>query len=306
MSYFALAAAILLAGRVWGEPPEPTTSPAAPEVPVLVAGAGEPRSFVVRGIARPPAGGRLGFYFATDGERQRSAIYDVRDGVPIFLSDGRQTLIYDFQRERVVVLPSSRGYLRVDWEPDHESPIAFEFGVHGHPRLEVPNSTFRVDRFVADKGAALRLDERTPESCRYVAESPTSEQTLEVPNDATTEFRFQSRVAGSDAPALDMKAERIGEAITADLVTFPDLQRLRADVEIFEPGGEGLRRFTQFVRDGRAWAVKMALVMGPTLQKELSAVLGNPDWEELAAKDAEFGTKYRRALAAQGIEFPRK
>src|SRR5688500_3605953 len=150
-SLLLLMVSILPANERWQDNAAPSTAPAL-ALPALVAGSADSPSFVVSGVARPEDGGELGFYVASDEKRQLCALYDLRDGVPIFLSDGQRTLIYDVQGKRLIHLPSSRAFVSVDWEA---GAMEFAFGANSYTEPqpvakldELRSSTFRLDRYV--------------------------------------------------------------------------------------------------------------------------------------------------------------
>lgn len=298
---------LLPATERWQDQPAPSTAPAL-ALPALVAGSAESPSFVVSGIARPENGGELGFYVASDGKRQLCALYDIRDGVPILLSDGQRTLIYDVQGKRLIHLPSSRAFVSVDWEGGAEKPVEFAFGAKAYTEPqpnaklnELPNSAFRLDRYVADRWASLRRQEPAADTIVYIEETAESLRRVEISRAAPTAFRFTHRERDAKSTALELDARSVGEPIAPSAVTFPDLKLLGENLAIIEAEELGRAGVVRAVGSGRIWATKLALVMGPSVQADLASPLGNPNWEELAAQDEEFGSRYREALAAQGI-----
>src|SRR5687767_2925916 len=125
---FACAYAIsLLISSVRAAEPEPAKSP---DIPALIVGSEQaPKSFVVDGVMRFSADAGLAFHVATDNAKQRCAVYDPSDGIPILLSDRQQTLLYDLAKGRIVRLTSSRANVRVDWDAGKEKPLTFELKV---------------------------------------------------------------------------------------------------------------------------------------------------------------------------------
>jgi hypothetical protein len=64
-----------------------------PTIPALSSDAARP--FVVDGVCRLTAADGFGFHVASDGTKQLCAVFDPHDGTPLYLSDGKQTLLYD-------------------------------------------------------------------------------------------------------------------------------------------------------------------------------------------------------------------
>lgn len=105
-----LGAALIATGAARADARRPQ-----PKVPARVVGKPPPRSFIVQGVMRTSSAGGLAFRVAAEGERQFCAVYDPAEGTPIFLSDGWQTLVYDLANSRVVRVPISRGFVRIEW-----------------------------------------------------------------------------------------------------------------------------------------------------------------------------------------------
>lgn len=111
--------------------PASATSPALalrPAVPALVIGQRSPAAFVVDGTLRVAKRGAIAFRVVTDGDRQLCAVDDPADGTPLVLSDGEQTLLYELDGDRVLLMPNCRAYVRLDWDAAAAKPIAFSLG----------------------------------------------------------------------------------------------------------------------------------------------------------------------------------
>lgn len=282
----------------------PTTRPSVP--PLIVEG-GPPNVFMVRGIMRSNPNGGLGFYVATDGKRQVCALYDATDGTPLFLSDGQQTLVYDLDNLRVVRVPDSRGYIRVDWNSQLEKPLGFQAGVvwNSDPkRLVEDNSFFRLDRFV-EQTKALKQIQRPGEPDSFVAEREGGiTESVHIEPAIATRFRFTSKSEAESLCRLEVDATAIGAQLPKDALAFPDPSRLPADVNVTELDVRALPDFLRQVREGRPWITKIALNGGPQMREFVKEVVGDVDWQKVTERDKGYGAAYRRALAGWGVVFP--
>ena len=297
----ALILVVTLLLTVFAAAAAPATKPA---IPALIVGTAPPKSFIANGICRFSAGAGLGFHVAWDGSRQVCALYDASDGTPLFLSDGGQTLVYDLTNSRIVRVPVSRGYVRIQWNPQEVKPLSFSIGVDlksDPQKLEESSAWFRIDRFVAATPQLKPLG-RQGNSDLFAAERKDgSVESLQVgPPDAGW-FRFTSMSGGESFYRIELHATHIDEPLPASALAFPDAKRFPADVNLVDLDQQLLPAFVVFLRDGHAWMTKLAVSGGPTVQDSVGKTLGNVDWAELRERDARFGAVYRKALAEQGV-----
>ena len=275
-----------------------------PTIVPLVVGSVPPQSFIVDGIVRTSADGGIAFHVATDGERQLCALFDPNDGTPIFISDGRQSLVYDLANSRIVLVPSSRAYVEVDWNATAEKPLSFGFGVNvkSDPKLveTLKSSSFRIDRFVDPLANAPWQLGRSDRGRSFTASRTNGgvEAVEQMPGDSSW-FRFTSGKVDREFQSVELEAKHIARPIPDALIAFPDLASLRRDVDIDELSDQKLRAFLAILKDGRAWMVKLALAFGD--RENAKRLMPHTDWEELRRRDAELGARYRAALDRQGI-----
>jgi hypothetical protein len=290
---------------------------AKPTVPALTAGARPPNSFEVTGIFRFSPSGGLAFRVAGDGARQLCAVYDPGDGTPLFLSDGRETLVYDLANDRVVRVPTSRGFVRVDGEPGAAKPLSFSIGVEcksDPEKLDEANSWFRVDRFAAGTPGLEHRGRRGDWEVFAARRADGTVDSLQTrPGDATR-FRFTSTAGAGGGGGggageasfdrLEVEAARIGEPLPAAALAFPDPKRLPPDVHLTDLAQQPLPAFLGDLRGGRAWLAKMVLAAGPDKLVDARKEMPEADWDALRARDARLGAAYRKALAEQGVVLP--
>jgi hypothetical protein len=275
-----------------------------PTVPALIVGTPPPKSFVVNGIIRFSPTGGMAFHVATDGVRQVCAAYDPADGTPLFLSDGWQTLVYDLANSRVVRVSASRGNVRVDWERGKEKPLSFNFSVDFKSKpekLEEANAWFRIDRFVEGTTALKYVGKRGRWEVFAAERGDGGIESLWVEPGDPSEFRFTSTAGGASFHRLELNATKIDEPVPDAALAFPDPNRLPSDVNLTDLDEQAL---ATFLRDGRAWMVKMTLAAGPEGRNDAERVMPDVDWDALQARDATFGAAYRKALEEQGVKLP--
>ena len=277
-----------------------------PVLPPLDAGADPAVPFAVDGVCGLTATHGFGFRFATDGTRQACAVFDPRDGTPFYLSDGRQTLVYDLTNERIVRVPNSRAYVQVDWDPKDERPLRFSLGMNFDDKPEALGKTrsfFRADRFVEASARSLRRLPTADDTDLFAAErANNSVEAVQVPRGKPDWVRFTSAAAGEDFYRIHFLARVGGDAPPAP-PAFPDLGALRREIEVVEFDQQLMPDFLQFLKSGRASLAKMGLAGGPEWQKGADKVLLSPDWGELGERDRKLGGRYRAALAKQGLVF---
>ncbi len=282
--------------------------PNGPNIPALIVGGNQPQSFIVEGVTRFSKQSALGFYEATDGQKQVCAVYDSSDNTPLILSDGRETLIYDLSENRIVCLPRSTAHVRVDWDPTKDKPLNFKIGVSCRTNSEVEHDDmawFRIDRFVEASGELLRRAESDASCERYQLHRDSGKiESIEVDPQDSSWFRFASRESDQDYCRFEMNARSIGQTVPNTALVFPDSNRLAWDfmlVEIDSRRGPAL--VDSLLHDGHGWIAKLALAAGEEMQKTADSILASPDWEILRSRDHELGSKYKAALAEQRVQF---
>jgi hypothetical protein len=300
---FICCAALLLAAlRVHAAPPA-----TAPVVPALITDSSGSPSFIADGILRFSGSGALAFHIASDGKRQLCAVFDPADGTPVFLSDGDQVLVYDLGNSRIVRVPQARAYVFVDWEGGKRKPMAFSFGAqHGTANeLKKLNSYIRIDRFVSDSAKNLRQLDSPPGTVLFAAERADGKdenvEAIQQPATGADSFRFTSMRKGEDHYMLEMQVSDIGSPLPPQAFAYPNLAALRRNIAVADLDDQLLPVYAIMLRDGRAWMAKVGLSAGSDLQKQGDLMLDNPDWNELRHRDKDLGSKYRAALARQGI-----
>jgi hypothetical protein len=280
-------------------------APAAkPAVPALLIGDTPPRTFIVRGITRFTATEGFAYYIASDGKRQVCALYDPADGTPIFLSDGQQSLIYDLANDRIVRLPSSRGYIRVEWNAQSDKPLGFSLGVDYRTdpaKLPESNSRFRIDQFVAATPAFERSRDQDNAE-RFAAERKGKYVEAVKLRAGDHAFSFTSTSKGESYASLELHATNIGQPLPEGALAFPDLTRLKQQIRVQDIDEQMLPTFVVMLRDGRAWMAKMALAGGEVIRGSARKLMPTVDWDALRKRDAALGAAYRKALAEQGID----
>lgn len=279
-----------------------------PTIPALTVGAPPPRSFMARGFVRLAADGEgLAFHVATDGHKQVCALYDPADGTPLFLSDGQQTLVYDLANTRVILVPVSRGYIRVDWVAQEEKPLNFTVGVETNSdpaKLDEANSWFRIDRFVNSEHTLKQLATQDGTELFAAERKGGSVESLQrAPGDASW-FRFKSKSGGESFYRLELHVTSIDKELPKNALAFPDMKRLPENVHLTELDQQMLPQFRVLLRNGGAWVAKMTLAAGPTVRDFAEKVMPNANWTQLRERDVTFGAAYRKALAEQGVELP--
>jgi hypothetical protein len=281
------------------------------QVPALVVGDGAPaeapKSFVVDGVMRASPAMRLAYSVATDGTAHRCALIDLADGTPLFISDGSQTLAYDLAGNRIVLLRKARGSVGVDWEHGAAKPASFGFAVEPADQPIRQPLAFRIDRFLDDRRDTLVARQSRGFTVYGSArrEAKAAEGLTVDPANPPTWFEFQSRRAADPDVALQVKGSRIGMAIPPEALAFPDIDKLAAagvTVATLQPADAAADKL---VGTGTGWFAKFAANSDdPRMRAEAAKLLPpNPDWTDLARRDAELGKQYREALAKQGIRF---
>jgi hypothetical protein len=278
----------------------------APSIPPLVVGQAAPKSFVVHGAIRLARSAALGFHVATDGTKQRCAVFD-SDGTPLFLSDGQQTLVYDLANARIVRVPISRGIVFLNYDAAKEKPmnVGFAVGVKSSAdKLEEEKSEFRVDRVIEAAAGRLQRIAGEGRSVIYKSQRPNGAvDTVQMTKGDATAFDFTATKAADDFFAVELQAHRIGQAVPVAELAFPDFARMPAEAHVENLDERSLAKFIVLLRDGRTFMSKIALCTGVQDRAALKKEMPNVNWDELEARDKTFGATYRAALAAQGIRF---
>ena len=288
----------------------PTTRRA---LPALILGAAPTESFLVEGVERDAVPGGIGFHIATDRLKQVCAVYDVADGTPLFMSDGKQTLIYDLPNRRIVIAARSRAYFALKWEPPAPEKKSMRMTLGTALNSEEPNPSdediagIRLQALLTAPN--IEVLESRPDRELLVVERPNGakETILRDPRDASW-FRFASMSKGNDFYSIELTATLIGKSVPDSALAFPDIQRLRGDmpgVEIIELDVSGIIDTAKFLNSTRGWMAKFGIAHAQEGRKAAAATVPGVEWEEIQRRDRDLGKKYRAALAAQGVRFER-
>jgi hypothetical protein len=295
---FCIVAATVILGttaQLLADPPA-----TLPPVPALVVGDTPPERFVVDGVARFSKAGGLAFRVATDGTRQLCAVYDPADGTPLFLSDGQQTLIYDLANTRVVLVPHSRAFVRVEWNKDDAKPLSFQIGVGYKTKvddLKESNSWFRVDRFVEASAARLKPVDSKDNLLEFSAtRDEGSVETIQFKPGETNWLSFASKPATKTLPSLELKATHIGQRVPESLLSFPAVDQIPPEVHLTNLDEQMLPAFVVLLKDGQAYTAKVEVAAAGT--EHASEIP-----EAVRESDKKLGAAYRAALAEQGVRF---
>ena len=279
-----------------------------PTVVALTAPPEGRTSFRVAGAFRESAASGVGFRVAFDGKKEVCCVFDAADGTPLYLSDGRQALVYDLLNFRVVRAESSFAYVKVDWEAGHERPLVFGVGaalvIDATHRSRV-GPTFRLDRIVTASGEALKVVERNGDVIVFAAERPkVAVEAIQQSATDPTWFRFFSALHDQAFYRLDLTAQHIGQPVPAgEMRGFPDLAKLRQEMNLIELDAQQVAEFIAGEKKGPAWAVKLALAAGGSMREAAEKAVPGLDWGQMRRRDEVLGKMYRDALAKQGISF---
>lgn len=274
--------------------------PARPVVPPLVVGGEQPRSFIISGAMRSAGTAGIGFHIATDGQRELTAVYDLTDGTPLYLSDGSQTLVYDVANSRLVRVPTSRGGLKMDWNADAPKPLSFHMGIHysSNPdKLDEDRPGIRLDRFVRD--TEQFMVDSTNGIVRYRTIGGDSTRRIEQDPSDPSWFRFGSRSAGAPYDHLLLEARLIDRPIPNSSLVFPKFDALPDSLRPVDAAGGAPAAVSRLSRND-GWILKMVLNSGS--DGDVQRLVPDADIKALRERDAVFGSALRSALAEQGLE----
>lgn len=297
-----LRALFLVAVAVTPSLAGPATRPAIPE---LVAGPRWTTPFVARGVAGERGEECFGFVVATDGTRQVTSVFDPDDGTPYFISDGRETLIYDLLNNRIVRLAGSYGNFGLLWDPMKPSPFNVACNITaGRPGANTHTAWFQIDQW-AKLVDGIKVVSTTTEWTTY-GDLRTAGQVSLVeikPNDASV-VRFFSFRDGT--PMMRMEASYVGGAVPAEFLTYPDAAKLPDDLHVTRvPPDQAEACMTKMA--SYLFVPKIALNATPTIRAAIdkqSEAAGVPafDWDVMRLRDRTFGRAYRAALKAEGVD----
>ena len=298
-----IAILLTVAATALGGDPSPATGPTPLSIPPLVIAGEQSRSFVVSGLFRPRQDGVIGFRVAAQGDRQVCVLFDAADGTPMLLCNEHESLVYDLANSRIVRVPRSRVYVRVDWESEKAKPLTFTWGIHTTTKVEElkkSDSFFRIDRFVSASGKSLRRLDALPGVLLFAAERAGGHVESIQQSQTEPSFRFTSHQRQEADYALELEAAHIGDD-PPDALTFPDMRKLGAQIAITDLDDQMLPVFVVMLQDGRAWLAKFGLAGGTMMREAAERASGKVDWEALRKRDDALGKRYRDALAKQGL-----
>ena len=310
---YVLAVLILLpAWLARADEPAPAAAEQPPVIPGLVVGAtpAQPKSFVVDGVLRSNAGAGMLFRLAQDDTRQLTVLSDLRDGTPIMLSDGRQTIVYDIAGDQLVLVPFSRAYVQVDWDRKDEKPLKFNMGMDTASSPDAksitdPGSWVRIDHFVEAVGAELKRLDSPADVALFGRDRGTSIESLQTRPGDPKSFHFTSLKRGNTFYTMDVRASHIDQPVPAATLAFPDVERLGKELKVTRAEPGFVSQTASLLRNGRAWVIKLALGGNADDLAAVEKLLASkPDWDELRKRDARLGAEYRRALERQGVQLP--
>ncbi|MGC4007134.1 MAG: hypothetical protein QM811_30005 [Pirellulales bacterium] len=274
-----------------------------PSIPALIDGAESPKSFVLEGALATDSKHQFAFRVATDGKSRLTTIYDSADGVPIIISDGKRSLLYDFRQSRLVQVEPSFVILSLEFDPMDSHPFRFKMNAaaNSNPKkLDDKRSSFRLDTIVEN---ARRFTEATDEKGIVTKRSDIKESDrLIIVRDPKQpqafELTLKAENTGNDI--LRLHASYIDENIPAELLAYPDESRFRKYLKTYDVKVDDAASIAVMFWEVRSCFDKLKALLGQESDDDVKT----SDKQAPTAdqkRDTEFGKLYLKALEEQNF-----
>lgn len=272
-----------------------------PVLPDLAVGSGLTKSFVVEGVCYPDGIKGIAFRVVCDGEKQFSCIYDIADQVPIFLSDGSHTLVYDFGNKRILDYLSSYGNGGCDYDFEKRN-FAYNMSIKSkneENKQEILGPAFRFGNMIKRAGS-FKTEVAADGLVTYTSELDQAliiKRNPQNPDSFKLVFAFPEK----DGAGMIIDARLINQPIPEELLKFPDLKKFPQKLKVveYEQKKTGLTEMARYLTEMKYFFGKLALISDDN--ESLKELLPEEDPVQLRKRDAKFGKVYRKALADQGI-----
>ncbi len=278
-----------------------------PVVPALRVAEGK-TSFVVESYVIDPNKRGLAYRVATDGQKHLFSIFDAVDNVPIFISNGDETLIYDLAQDQVTLVPKSCFGFHLRYLPEEK---AFYFNFRGGASKDadkllecLPKIEFQTFEEAKD----LVRGQTKQDHVQLMTKRENKKlDLLEFDRKKRDWFRYTCTGPDDEEPQLVVRASRIGEKIPPELLQFPDPKKFSDKLRWNEDRiteNEGASDFaSKILLKYRLWFAKGIIAMGGEKEEQVRMLLPNITAAELLERDKKLGAVYLRELEAQ--KFPK-
>jgi hypothetical protein len=278
-------------------------------IPALRVAEGK-TSFVVESYMVDAQQRGLAMRVATDGQKHLFSIFDAADNVPIFISNGDESLIYDLAQDQITFLPKSCFGFHLSYLPEEKS-FSFQLSCQATKNAEKRQACLPKIEF--------QKFEESPDAVRDAPNKDRVKLTIKRDNKKLDFLEFHRHERDwfcytgyepDDAtPQLVVRASLIGKKIPPELLQFPDPQKFSDQVRWNEDRlteTEGAGEFAgKIVFKYRLWFTKAIIAMNGEKEEQLRLLLPNMTSEELLKRDKKLGLAYLRELEAQKFPPPR-
>ena len=277
------------------------------DIPALRVAEGK-TSFVVESFMIGANKRGIAMRVATDGKKHLFTIFDAVDNVPIFISNGNETLIYDLAQDQVTLLPKSCFGFNLSYMPEEKAfsfQLACKAAKDADKRLEcLPKIEFQKFEVAKD---LIRSETKQDHVKLTIKRENKKLDVLEFHPQQRNWFRYTAFEPDDEEPQLVVRATHIGENIPPELLQFPDTRKFSDKLRWNEDRlteTEGVGEFAgKMVFKYRLWFTKVIVAMGGEKEQDLRLVLPNMTSEELLERDKKLGAVYLRELEA--LKFPK-
>jgi len=273
-------------------------------VPILKVGDPAQTSFLVEGFIANDEKRGFAFRIATDGKQHLFTLADAADGVPFFISNGDESLIYDLAQEQILFVPESCFGFHLRFDRTEET-FAFKLTAvtdkaEDKRRECLPKIDFQhLPEIATERDKSVS---KTGMITYEIKQASKKRDRLVLHPEQRDWFCYSDYNPDSEEPVVLVKATCINQKIPGALLRFPDSQKFSEKISWNEDLVTKNANLNEFLKKQRFWMTKMMVAMGAEDNENWKILLPNISSDELLERDKKLGAIYLQELKAQQFE----
>lgn len=274
-------------------------------VPILKVGDPAQTSFLAEGFIYNEDKRGIAFRIATDGKQHLFTMADAADGVPFFISNGDESLLYDLAQNQITFIPQSCFGFHISYRHT-ENSLSFQIAIQAvKDQLKRYENLPIIDLRSLPETAIEKLSKTISQTGTIVYEVNRAEKKrdrLEFHPEQQDWFCYSIYKTENEQPLIIIKATRIGQMIPPALLAMPDPNKFSNKCVWQEERVTDDWSIDKLINKQRFWVTKYMVAKAAKDDEYWKILVPNISRKELLERDTQLGAAYLQELQAQKFE----